>query len=264
MKSFFGNKFKIVFLATVFNLLFEFAFRGVAGLFSYKELFIPLLFLLYFSYFWIVEELILKYRITNKQLLVVAFTFGVLPMAFLTGALFAPPLVMGVNFVRLIFINIVWWGTMQGLITFYFANRIVKRDWGRPRMGKLGWWMSIGFIVAVHLLSFLRSPILPRGPLIGYLVVLIIVLLGVGYLKKHLTKSQQNVYQFEKSPILDFLSFGSVFVFLCLGIFVATRPILVEGTFISPLATRLATIWSYIVFLGVIIYYLKNKKQITI
>lgn len=258
-----SNKFKIVFLATAFNLLFEYAFRGPMGLFIWRRFFVSL-FLLYFAYYWIAEGLIRKYRLTNRQLMVVAAVFGILPMAFLTGSLFGQPLVLGVNLSRLFLIEIVWWGVLQGLLTFYFATRIVKRDWTGSPMTSLGWAVSAGFIIFLNLRSFLSSRTLPRGPLIGYIIVAAIVILGLRYLRRRLKASQQAPYECRKSPFLDFLAFGTVAVFLFLGTFVARNIAPVEGQVVNAAAGRLATIWSFVVFAGVVLYRLKTKKAISI
>ena len=255
------NRFKIVLLATAFSLLFEYSMRGIGGLF-HRGFF--LLFFLYTSYYSLVEDLILKYRITNRQLIVVAFCFGVVPEAFLTGVLFVPPLFMGVNVVRFLFINIVWWGSLQGLLTFYFATRIVPRDWNHRKLGVFGWGIRLTFIGSVSLLSFVGSPVLPKGPLIGYFTVGATLIVGAVYLKLQLAKPQQDVYTFHKSVILDFLSFGSVIIFLVLGTFAATKQTLVEGSLLNPLAAQLSTAWTVIVVSGILLYYVLHRKQITI
>ncbi|KYK36209.1 MAG: hypothetical protein HXS46_06185 [Theionarchaea archaeon] len=256
-----ANRYKIVLLAAAFSLLFEYSMRGIGGLFRSGFF---LLFFLYCSYYSLVEDLIVRYRITNKQLLVVAFCFGVVPEAFLTGAIFAPPLNLGVNIARFFFINIVWWGCLQGLVTFYFATRIVQRDWNHRTLGYFGWGIRLAYIAGVSVLTFFRSPVLPRGPLTGYIIVFFTIALGVVYLKHTLKSPQQDVYAFRKSALLDFLSFGSVFVFLGLGTFVATTQTLVEGSLLNLLASQVSTVWTVIVFCGVVIYYVHRRKQITI
>lgn len=255
------NRFKIVFLAAGFNLLFEYSMRGFGGLF--RRGFFLLLFL-YLSYYSLVEDLIVRYRITNRQLIVVAFCFGVVPEAFLTGVIFAPPLVLGVNILQFLFINIVWWWCLQGLVTFYFATRIVQRNWNHRRLGTFGWGIRLAYLGGVALLYFITSPVLLKGPVIGYLVVFATIVLGVVYLKLHLTKPQQDMYTFQKSAILDFVSFGSVVVFLVLGTFVATTQTLVDGSLLNPLAAYLSAVWTVVVFIGVLIYYVIHKKQVTI
>jgi hypothetical protein len=255
------NRFKIVLLATVFSILFEYSMRGIGGLF-HRGIF--LLFFLYLSYYSLVEDLIVKYKITNKQLIIIAFCFGVIPEAFLTGSIFSPPLYMGINISRFIFINFVWWGFLQGLVTFYFANRIVNRTWYHRKLNYFGWGIRIIYIACVSIFTFFASPVLPKGPVIGYIVVFGTIALGFIYIKKNLTTPQQDVYPFEQSYILDFLSFGSVIIFIILGTFVATTQALMEGSLLNVKAAQLSSAWTVVVFIGVIIYYLFHKKQITI
>ncbi len=253
------NRFKIVLVATVFNLLFEYSMHGT-GLFQ-RGFF--LLFFFYFSYYSLVEDLIVTYRITNRQLIIIAFCFGVIPEAFLTGVLFLPPLVLGVN-ISYLFITLVWWGCLQGLVTFYFATRLVRRDWNHRRLGPFGWGIRLAYIGGVALFSFVSSPVLPKGPITGYFIVFVTIILGVAYLFHALTKPQQDIYTFQRSVLLDILSFASVFVFLILGTFVATTQTLVGGSLINEVAAQLSTVWTVVVFCGVIIYYVLHKKQITI
>jgi hypothetical protein len=87
---------------------------------------------------------------------------------------------------------------------------------------------------------------------------------GVAYLYHALKNPQQDVYTFHRSALLDLLSFASVFVFLILGTFVATTQTHVGGSLINGLAAQWATVWTVMVFCGVIIYYVLHKKQITI
>ena len=254
------NRFKIVLVATVFNLLFEYSMRGT-GLFQ-RGFF--LLFFLYFSYYSLVEDLIVKYRITNRQLIILAFCFGVIPEAFLTGVLFLPPLIVGVNMLYFLFINVVWWGCLQGLLTFYFATRLVRRDWNHRRLSWFGWGIRLTYIGCVALSSFVYSPVLPKGPVAGYVVVFVTIIVGVAYLYHVLRNPQQDVYTVHRSALLDLLSFASVCVFLILGTFVATTQTRVGGSLINGLAAQWSTVWTVIVFCGVIIYYVVHKKQITI
>lgn len=255
------NRFKIVLLATTFSMLFEYSMRGIGGLF-HEGFF--LLFFLYTSYYSLVEDLILKYRITNTQMIIIACCFGLVPEAFLTGAIFAPPLFLGINIFRFLFISIVWWGCLQGIVTFYFATRIVKRDWNHRKLGSFGWGIRLTYIAGISLLNFVRSPLLPKGSITGYGVVLTIIVLGCVYLKKQLREPQKDPYTCQKSPILDFVSFGSVCVFVILGTFVATTYTLVEGSVLHVKAAQLSSTWTVIVFIGVIMYYLLHRRQITI
>ncbi len=260
-----STKFKIVLIATLFNLSFEFAFRGVAGLRVIPHFF-WFLFLFYFAYFSIVEDLIRRYHITNKQLLLVAFCFGLLPETFLTGSAFMPPLVAGLNWYVIFFVNIVWWGFIQGLLTFYLANRLVKRSWNEPFMGKLGWILSVLYLGGIIAINFFHSQTLPRGPKGAYIIVLIMFLGLLIYLKSKLTAPQQPVYEFQKSALLDIVSLAAVIGFLYSGAVLARQAIFdsTSNSVISLASKTFLNRFTAIIFVVMLIYYMVKKKPITI
>ncbi len=256
-----NNKIKIVFLAVIFNLLFEYSIRGFYGLFLHKGLII-LLFILYFSYFMIVDSLIRKFRINNIQLLIVSFIFGTLIVTFFAGNIFINPTFIGVNIPRFFFINIIWWGFIQALLTFYLATRLVQRDWDEKPIGRLSFFMYSGFIIIFLIFTFIFIKT-PKGPLTGYIFSLVLIISGLLYLKIKLQKPQQEIYIFKKSIYLDVLSFGSVIFFLISGTFIATSQTSIDGMIINLLALKLSVVWTGLVFIGMILYYLKNKEQIS-
>lgn len=257
-----SNGTKIIFLATIFNLSFEYSMRGIQGILDRGLVFF--LFLLYFSYYAIVEDLILRYRITNKQMVIVGFTFGLVPQTFITGVIFEGPLLFGVNIGRLIFIGIVWWGILQGLITFYFATRLVHRNWDRTPMGRLGWILSLGYILFFTLVVFSRAPGVMKGPGIGYLVSLLLLVLGLLYLFRALGESQQAPYPSEEFTLLKTAAYGTIIVFLLLGTFIATPKGLTQGTNLNVTAMRLSLGWSVVVFLAVLVHYWRNRCQVPV
>lgn len=256
------NGTRIIFLATVFNLSFEYSMRGIQGILDRGLIFF--LFLLYFAYYAIVEDLILRYRITNKQMVIVGFTFGLIPQTFITGVIFGGPLLLGVNVGRVLFIGIVWWGILQGLLTFYFATRLVPRNWERPPMGKLGWTLSIGYILFFTLLVFRNSSELTRGPGIGYLISILLFLAGVSYLFSVLGESQQPPYPAEDFLLLKSAAYGTVIVFLLLGTFIATTQGLTQGANLNVTAMRLSLGWTVVVFLMVLGHYWRNRRQVPV
>ncbi len=260
-----STKVKIILIATLFNLSFELALRGIAGIFV-RPGFIIGLFLIYFAYYSIVEDLIRRYRITNIQLLLVAFAFGLLPETFLTGTIFIPPLTFGINIVAIIGINIIWWGFTQGLLTMYFANRLVKRDWSESPMSKSGWILSVGFLIAVFMLNFLSSKTITRGPGIGYIIVLVVFFALFFYLKFRLKSPQQNPYEFERSYFLDLLVIGSLVMFLFSGLVLAQNPTFDSGSnsVITKNAVEFVKNITRVTFAGTLIYYIVRRRQITI
>ena len=185
----FNNKIKIVILTVIFNLLFEYSIRGFYGLFLHKGLII-LLITLYFSYFMIVDSLIRKFRINNLQILIVSFCFGTLIVTFFAGNIFINPTYVGVNIPKFFFVNIVWWGFLQALLTFYLATRIVQRDWNEKPMGRLGFFIYSGYIIVFLIFTFIFVET-PKGTLLGYIFSLTFFISGLLYLKIKLKKPQK-------------------------------------------------------------------------
>lgn len=256
-----SNKVKIVVLAVLFNLLFEYSIRGFYGLFLHKGLII-FLFMLYFSYFMIIDSLIRQFKISNLQLLIVSFCFGTLIVTFFAGNIFIDPTILGVNIPRFFFINIIWWGFIQALLTFYLATRLVQRDWNEKPIGRLGFFVYTGYIIVFLIFTFIFVET-PKGPLVGYVFSLVFIISGLVYLKIKLTKPQQEIYQFKKSLLLDIFSFGSVILFLFSGTFIATSQTSIDGMIINLIALKLSVAWTILVFIGMLFYYIKNKEQIS-
>ncbi|MBI4846526.1 MAG: hypothetical protein HY810_08705 [Candidatus Omnitrophica bacterium] len=218
--------------------------RGLKGM-TLHGIFFFFNFFLYFFYCSIVEDLIRRFKITNLQLILVAFCFGI-------------------NIGSMLFINVVWWGSLQSVLTFYFANRFCKRDWSEKPMGPLGWILSVGYIVWLAVFMLFKSKIPLKGTAHGYFMSVIIFLVALIYLIYSINKNKREPWDFKQSFLLDCLSFFSVCVFMFLGTFVAVRQVLVSGSLGSPLAIKLSAAWTLVVFMGMLLYYLKNKKQISI
>ena len=148
-----SNHFKLVFYCALFNLLFEYSARGIRE-FTNRPLFVLALFGIYFTYFAMLEDLIVRLKLTNYQILLTAFLYGLFPTAFLTGNLFNRDIyggiiVAGINVGTVVIIGILAWGVVQGMITLYLANRLSPRDWDHPKMGRAGWALAVVYQLVV-------------------------------------------------------------------------------------------------------------------
>lgn len=247
-------KLKALLVAVVFNLLFEFSIRGVGGLFA-QPLYPLWIGLIYLAYYAIVEDLVRRFNLSNLQLLLLSFTFGVIPEIFLTGSILTPS---GINWGAFFFINIFWWWPLQGLLTMYVAHRIVPRDWKEKSMGWLGWSLTIGYLLLL-ILRGLRTT--PKGPAIFGIAFMII-----GSLTLYLWLRSQHTknYALEQSRILDALGISTTVFYLFLGFFIATTRVRMGHSLLNPTAFLLSTAWTVVVFLGIMIYYAINRKSVTI
>ena len=66
-----SNRVKLVLICALFNWLFEYSARGI-GEFTTRPLFVLALFGIYVTYFMMLEDLIVRYHLTNYQLFLAA------------------------------------------------------------------------------------------------------------------------------------------------------------------------------------------------
>lgn len=261
------NRWKIILLATLFNLTWEYSARGLGGIF--KPVFLPfILFGFYFTCFTMLEDLIVRSKLKNYQLVLAAFLYGIFPIAFGSRDLFKNPQFLGINWLNLFYIGFLWWGILQTLFAFYFANRLVRRDWQHPRMSRLGWSLAIGYNLVVFLIFQFSKPPINKPPLVSYFVFGLIAIVTAIFLWQDIKKTRKREpWNFEPSPVLDFLSFGSLILFLSVGTFVSTSGALiyVASSFFNPLAIRIGNIWTIIYTIIFLAYrFLVRRKEITV
>ena len=261
-KIIFSHRWKTILLCVLFNLLFEFSMRTASG-FLRQPILLVLLPTVYISYFAMFEDLIVRYHLRDYQVVVVGFIFGMFYMMFGSGAMFAGPLVFDVNLNAIVFIGILWWGMIQGVLTFYFANRIDARDWQHAMMGKKGWIAGVLVNAAVLCLLW-YNPYLPIGSTTGYIIGAGFAALAALLLIWDLRRKSRSAAKFEQSLALDSLSFGSVLFFVLMGISFLSDNQLVGATYGSPTATMLVIRWTLILFLGLLVYIYMRRKPISV
>lgn len=247
-----STRLRIIGLCAVFNILFEYSARGVTE-FTHRPLLFLAMFGIYFTFFTMIEDLIVRYRLKNYQISLIALLYGFIPEMWLTGNLFNKTTylgisILGVNLGTILFINICAWGVLQSIVTLYFANRIQKRDWGHRRMGKVGWALCIGYQVLV--ITVARSNIYrPRGALISYIAVfLVMIVIAIPIIK---SISKREPWKFQSSQVMDFLAFGSVVLFLILGTFVQ-GPKVITSQPLNHTAAVLENLWT--LFVGIVFF----------
>jgi len=261
-----NNRWRIILLATFFNLVWEYSSRGLRGIFS--PVFLPfLLFGFYFTLYSMLEDLIVRFKLKNYQLALAAFLYGLFPIAFGSRDLFANPQFLGINWLNLFYIGFLWWGILQAVFTFYFANRLVQRDWQHPRMSKLGWGLAIGYNVAVFSSFQLLKPHINKPPLVSYFVLGLIAVTTAVFLWQVIKKNRKREpWNFKSSPVLDFLTFGSFILFLSLGTFLSSSQVLVSvsSSFFNPTAIKIVNIWTLFYSTVFLLYRWRSGKEVTI
>jgi hypothetical protein len=242
-----SNRSRIVLCATIFNLSFEYSLRGFFGFF--RPIFLPLLlFGLYFSLFSMLEDLIVRFRLRTYQLALASFLYGTFAMAFATGALFDRPQFLGIAWGSLFFVGVLWWGILQAVITFYFANRIVQRDWGHRRMGRFAWAAALAYSAAALATLKIANPNLAPVRPVAYLIFMLLAGSTALFLQRDLQRNQgRKPWRFEPSLTMDFLSFGTFILFVCLGSVFSGGQVLdpASASRINPSALAIVKIWTF-------------------
>ncbi|MCJ7624892.1 MAG: hypothetical protein MUO76_15430 [Anaerolineaceae bacterium] len=252
----------LIFVCALFNLLFEYSARGI-GEFTQRPLLVIALFGIYFSYFTMLEDLVVRFKLKNYEIFLMAFAYGLFPIAFLTGNLFNQEIYSGimlggVNIGTVIIIGILAWGVVQGMVTLYLGNRLSPRNWDHPHMGKTGWILALLYQAAVMIYAS-TNPRTPRGEPLGYLVFGVLVIAAAVLLIRSLKTPRPQIRTFQSSWIMDLLAFGSVLIFLILGTFFVSGPTIVTSQPLNLVAVTIENIWVFIC--GVVFFLYRFWKR---
>ncbi|MBC8336798.1 MAG: hypothetical protein H8E29_16165 [Anaerolineales bacterium] len=248
-------------------MLFEYSGRGINGL-TQQPIFFMFIFGIYFSFFAMLEDLMVRHKLTNFQVFLIAVSWGTLVEAFVTGNLYDPDAsfgitLVGVNIVNFIIISVFAWGIVQSNITLYLANRLQPRDWDHPKMGTLGWIVCILYQIGIVLVA-MQSPVTPKSQLAGYIALLIFEAAMLTILVYSLKNPREDKPKFSPVPLMDFLAFGSVVIFLILGTFFVDWKAVVTQHSLNRTAIVLEVIWTIIAGVTFIIYRMVSRKEIAV
>ncbi len=257
-----NRSWKTVLVATAFNMFFEYSMRGVNNL-AVQPVLPFVLFAVYFSLYAMLEDLIAKYRLKDYHLLMAAFFFGTAYQFLVSGSALLQPSFLGVNWANLLFVVVVWWGNLQSIVTFYFANRIAPRDWNH-RLSRKGWVAALT-VNCLMVLLFQLSGKIPKPTIPQLAIMLSIMVLAAALFKAALPKSIPNSSPaFQRSRFMDFSAALTVGVFLFCATFLTFDPVRAKTSNVNATATAVVTIWTIILALAVFAYRTCTKKPIPV
>ncbi|MEM3696923.1 MAG: hypothetical protein QXQ94_05385 [Candidatus Bathyarchaeia archaeon] len=261
------NRWKIVFVAVSFNLLFEYSMRGINNLLVHSIL--PFfLFLVYFPYFVLVEDLITRYRFRDYHLLLVGFFFGTAFTLFVPATQFVEPQAFGINWLALFFVNFVWWGAVQGVLTFYLANRLFPRNWNHKLLSKVQQTAFLAVLIIVGLafrISIqLNMPEAPRISPSAYIIVAFLLIITALAFRKVLPRSVSEIPVYRKERFLDVLAAATIGIFVFCAVFLIHDPTYINVHGVNQTAVRVVTFWTGIVALLMFVYRLYAHRSIPI
>ncbi|MHA1284059.1 MAG: hypothetical protein ACTSQP_16295 [Promethearchaeota archaeon] len=248
-----SDKFKIILICTFYNLLLEFWVWGIPG---FITIILPIsVFLMYLSYFSILEDLIVRFKLRDLDVLLIGFFYGIFQESFNTGSTFNNPNFFGLNIFNIIMADILWWGILQSIFALYFANKIVKKNQEEfEKMGILGWILAVGFNVLLFMGAFFGNK-LPNAPLYNYIIILLtwlsIFIIIIIRIKKN---QKKTLLKIEQIGFVDTLIKIQIFLCLIIGGFLVF--------IIGILTLYLFIIWSFITGIVYFSYIVKNKRFI--
>lgn len=180
------------------------------------------------------------------------------------AAIYLPPLFLGINPGILFINNLIWWPTLQTLLGFYIARRIVGNvDRSKPLLSKGGiiFFFSMFILVSASFRLFVPFPITPQQ-----LIVLGFVI-GTGLYFRKLVKSKDETKlpEMQKNDIvLDLIAIFTL-CFIIFSIFYFTKdPGLLHVTLINQDALKANIIVAPLVALALLIRRITSKKPIQV
>ncbi len=259
-----SNGWKIVLIATGFNLLFEYSLRGANNVVE-QPLLPPVLFTSYLTYFTILENLIVKYRLKDYHLMIASFFYGTIGVCFASGLAFTPPLLLGINWPSLLFVNLVWWGAIQAIVTFYVANRLAPRDWNHGLLSKTGWAVAL-FLNGSTFVIFQLNQFVPRGTSTGHEVTIFVLIIAAVIFQKTLPNKEprNSSPAFKKDKVMDYLSLSTAILFFVCAVLLIHDPTYSGASHVNQTSLKIILVWTAIVALAILVYRFHSKKEIPV
>ena len=244
----------LILAATLFNLLFEYSLRGINALFS-DPLQLLTLFVLYFSLFTLVEDLIVRFRLRDYHFPVMAFFYGTLYQFFASGSAFFRPGFLGVDWVTLVLVNIVMWASVQGVLTFYLATRVFPRGPHTPLLSERGW--ALALIVNLLALALIHTGShIPAPGMIPSVVLMVILIVTAVLFRWQVKKTEwRSAYvPFRKSTILDLLCLFTIVIFFFSALVLVHDPVKPYTALYNATAWIVGMVWAFVVAVILLIY----------
>ncbi|MGD2249768.1 MAG: hypothetical protein PVF58_15270 [Candidatus Methanofastidiosia archaeon] len=242
-----SKKQKRIAICVSFNVLLEFWVHGVSGFLNF--VLVISLILMYVSLFIMIEDLIVRYKLKDYHVLLLAFSYGLFQETFNTGSVFNNPQIFGVNVFNIIMVNVLWWGIIQCLYSRYFAVQIVGESKKESKTSIYGWIFAIGFNMLLFLGSVFESH-LPEGTSSGYIISIGLIISGLVAFFVLKTPSEKPI---RKLKVIDTLIKINLFLCVFMGV--------LHG-FIGVGVIYFFVVWTF--FLGLVYCFLRIKGMVFI
>ena len=259
-----GRQWPLILAATGFNLLFEYSWRGANTILQEPQLLVAL-FILYATLFTILEDLIVEFRFRDYHLIIAAFFYGTIYEFFGSGALFYQPGFMEINWMTLFFANLVLWGSLQGVFTFYLANRVAPRA-PRPRLVSGREWALLLFLNIIALLWIRTSAALPSPSSTQWIALLLVLLVSAFILIRAIRKKEWRAAYIpsRRSMILDLVGIITVVIFIISALFLSNTQLLPSMAVYNISAWNIDLVWVITVAVILLVYRVLRGESIPV
>lgn len=259
-----GRQWPLILAATGFNLLFEYSWRGADSILQAPMLLLAL-FIFYTTLFTILEDLIVEFRFRDYHLIIAAFFYGTIYEFFGSGALFYQAGFLDINWMTLFFANLVLWGSLQGVFTFYLANRVSPRA-PRERLISGREWALLLFFNIVALWGIRTSDALPSIGSNQWIALLIVLLISAFILIRVTRKKEWRAayIPFRKSTVLDLVGIITIVIFSTCAVFLSDTRFLPYAAIYDITAWRIDLGWVIAVAVILLVYRLLKGESVPV
>jgi hypothetical protein len=259
-----GRQWPLILAATGFNLLFEYSLRGVNAIIQ-APLTLVALFIFYATLFTILENMVVEFRLRDYHLVIAAFFYGTIYEFLASWALFYKPGFLDINWMTLFFINLVMWGSLQGVFTFYLANRVAPRA-ARPRLISGGEWFLLLFLNIIALLGVRAGEKLPPPNAVQWIALLVVLVISAFIFNRSLLKQEwRTAYvPFRKSMVLDIVAIITVVIFIICALFLTPSQVFPYRVIYDIAALRIDLVWVTTVAVILLIYRVLKGEAIPV
>jgi hypothetical protein len=130
-------------------------------------------------------------------------------------------------------------------------------------MGVVGWAIAISYQSLMIILAR-SNPLTPHGTPIGHLSLGLLILASGALFIKSIKDNKQGIHSFEPSKIMDFLAIGSVILFLVLGTFFTSDPLIVASQLLNLTAVVIENIWVLFCALAFFVYRFRKGSDVAV
>jgi len=127
-------------------------------------------------------------------------------------------------------------------------------------------WVALLSLNISMILLFQLSGRIPRGTVIGVVMMLLVFLLSVALFLKIIPRSQerQTVPEFKRIRVMNYLTGLSVLIFIICAVFLTFDPTQYVASNVNRTATSVVVSWSILSALIMLGYRLHSKKPIPV